>query len=201
MIFEAHNTDMVFQTAATLNLIDDDTEPAIILDYIDQILHRVVELREGASLGIGVPRMRNSENGRLQTLWLLNAARSSYQTVSHDYDALEADGFERLSPQKSAYHAIGLDPARVEKWVHPDGREYVFLRDDRGGASLALDGRNNGTFNYCALPACHMVLDVLPWVKWGATLSDPSTPEERAVLFRESLLLANYSWEDLLGFF
>lgn len=201
LIFEKQNSKWMLRIAGFMNGIGKDTSPNQILAYIDTILHQVVGSREDLSLGVGVPRMSSSEQGRLYTLWLLNAARSKYQAVSHDYHALETGGFKKLSPQKSAYHAIGLDARSVEKWVHSDGREYVYRRGADGQISLVFDGQNNGTYNYCGLPACHLMLDILPWVKWGATLNDPSTPQERAILFRKSLLASNYSWEDLLGFF
>lgn len=200
-IFAALDTAWMVEIVATLNLIKSDTPADGILAYVDDVLGKLVASREILSLGVGVPPMIGSETGELYTLWLLNAARSKYQTVSHDYDALEADGFVQLSPQKSAYHAIGLDASRVEKWVHDDGREYVFIRGEDGDIRLVFDGRNNGTYNYCKLPACHMMLDILPWVKWGATLGDPSTPEERAIRFRDSWIATNYSLEELLGFF
>jgi predicted negative regulator of RcsB-dependent stress response len=201
LIFERQNTQWMLRITGIMNLIADDTPPDRILTYVDQVLMEIQNTREVLTLIAGVMPMTSSGQGELYTLWLLNAARSQYQSVSHAYADLGRDGFRRLSPQKSAFHAIGLDASRVEKWIHADGREYVYQPNHDGQMTLVFDGINNGTFNYCNLPACHLILDVLPWVKWGATLNDPSTAQDRAILFRQSLLLTNYSWDDLLGFF
>ncbi|MDU8927695.1 peptidoglycan DD-metalloendopeptidase family protein [Alisedimentitalea sp. MJ-SS2] len=201
LIFEKQNTQWMLQIVGVMNRIDDDTSPDQILAYLDAIMKKMMLSREILTLTAGIPPIESSSHGEFYTLWLLNTARSKNQKPSFPYADLEASGFKKLSPQKSAFHAIGLDASRVEKWVHGDGREHVFLRGSDDKTTIVFDGRNNGTFNYCGLPACHMMLDILPWVKWGAAQNDPSTAQQRAVLFRDSLLASNYSWEDLLGFF
>jgi len=130
----------------------------------------------------------NREQGALYSFYMLNQARTKNQPAAFAYDRsqLVVQGFE-IAPQSSAaFHAIGLDPELVEKWVHTDGREYVFLQNRQGGISQVFDGVNDGTYNYCSDMTCHMVLDVFPWILWGATLRDTTTPEQRAVAFRDA---------------
>jgi hypothetical protein len=201
LIFEKQNTEWMLQITGLMNRIDSETPPDTILRLIDQVMLKLIESREVLSLMAGLPRRSSSVQGEFYTLWLLNAARSKHQSAYLSYDGLESSGFTKLSQQKSAFHSIGLDPSSVEKWTHENGREYVFIKDGDGLMRIVFDGINNGTYNYCSLPACHMMLDILPWVKWGAALNDPSTPESRATLFRESLLASNYSFKDLVGFF
>lgn len=199
--FEKSNSERALQTIGAMNRIGPNTPPEAILDYVDRVMLDVVQSRELPLLLGGKPPVTNSEHGELYFLWLLNRARNRYQPLSIEYANLELDGFEKLSPQKSAFHAIGLDAEDVEKWVHEDGQEYIFVVGNNGQMEIVFDGLNNGTYNYCSLPACHMIMDILPWVKWGASVDDKSTPEDRARLFQKSLLLSNYTWSDIVGFF
>ncbi len=72
-------------------------------------------------------------------------------------------------------------------YLHQDGhREAVF--DAQG--KRVQDGINDGSYNYAhpvEEPLKHFNRDILPWILWGASPSDPTTVEERLEAYSRSL--------------
>ena len=64
-------------------------------------------------------------------------------------------------------------------YLHKDGkREAVY---DAAG-KLVQDGVNDGSYNYFhprREAARHFTFDILPWMTWGNSAEDPTTPKER----------------------
>lgn len=155
--------------------------PAMVLERSKEYLSRFLRLSEVLSVfDTGEGAWRNEELGDLYTLYIMNRARSRNQHAFFDYKNLKPSGFLLEPRERSAFHAIDLNPLNVEKWTHHDGREYVYERMDDGTMRPVFDGTNNGTYNYCLSGVCHTILDILPWVLWGATADDKTTPEKRA---------------------
>ncbi len=187
--FRATNTAEVLWRVNSMNQYD---LPEQVLANIEKALKDFVKVVDLIALLGGKVTKQNDEYGELYTLFLINQARTKNQTASFRYEDLRKNGFKKASPTASAFHAIGLDPSRVEKWTNTDGREYVYLIDSEVNRKLIFDGINNGTFNYCSDFVCHMIMDVLPWVLWGATISDTTTPNERAIAFRDAFTALRY---------
>jgi hypothetical protein len=72
-------------------------------------------------------------------------------------------------------------------FLHTDGhREAVY---DRKG-KLVQDGINDGSYNYAhpiEEPLKHFNRDILPWILWGNSNSDPTTVKERLDAYSQSL--------------
>jgi len=70
---------------------------------------------------------------------------------------------------------------------HTDGhREAVYDKDGK----LVQDGINDGSYNYAhpvEEPLKHFNRDILPWILWGNSRTDPTTVEERLDAYSRSL--------------
>lgn len=177
------------QTLAWLNSIGRNTSTSEIVMRISDSLKRYTASAGLAALASGKPQWSNKEHGSLYTLYVIHSARSRKQPAARPYDrqSLFQSGFVESPSTSAAFHAINLDPTKVEKWVHSDGREYVYLREGTS-VTQVFDGINDGTFNYCESSACHTMLDIFPWVLWGASAKDTTTAEQRAATFRNAFV-------------
>lgn len=134
---------------------------------------------------------------------MLNYGRIANQqpfTVSYQY--VVDNGFSLANADDTEFHRSYVpDPSLVEKYTHRDGREYVFYNDPARGRILLNDGVNDGTFNYYSQPVSseHLVLDILPWIAYGATPNDCTTPVERVQLFWGSALYQSLKGQILTG--
>ncbi len=129
-------------------------------------------------------------------LRILNDARNIHQ-IREDEDAVRngnvarakvaADPlWELLPPHKSAFHTIGYEPGTIEKWVAKDGKELVFQK--RNGEWVFIkDGINSGTYNYAQADSAHTLLDIFPWLLWGAGGNEKLRWEQRLAIMREQL--------------
>ena len=72
-------------------------------------------------------------------------------------------------------------------FLHEDGhKEAVY--DEAG--KLVKDGINDGTYNYAhpvEEPLKHFNRDILPWILWGTSRTDPTSVEERLHAYSRSL--------------
>lgn len=72
-------------------------------------------------------------------------------------------------------------------FVHEDGqREAVY--DGKG--NLVQDGINDGSYNFAHPvrdPANHFKMDILPWIFWGNSETDPTSIDERLIAYSEAL--------------
>jgi len=180
------------QTLAWLNSIGRNTSASEIVQRISDSLKQYTSSAGLAALASGKPQWTNKEHDSLYTLHVIHTARSMNQPAARPYNrrTLEQSGFVQSPSTSAAFHAINLDPAMVEKWVHSDGREYVYLREGTSSRQV-FDGTNDGTYNYCESSACHTMLDIFPWVLWGASAKDKTTAEQRAATFRDAFVGLN----------
>ncbi|WP_209508260.1 DNRLRE domain-containing protein [Ruegeria sp. HKCCSP335] len=122
---------------------------------------------------------------------MLNYGRNANQqptTVSYQY--VQNNGFSLASVDATEFHRSYVpNPSLVKKYTHNDGREYVFYNDPIRGQILLNDGVNDGTFNYDSNIVGHTVLDIMPWIVFGATPEDCTTPEERLQMFYGSAVM------------
>ena len=188
-VFRATNTAEIL---GRVNSVSQDDPPEQVLADVEKALKDFVKVVDLIALLGGEFATNNDEYGELYTLFLINRARTKFQPASFSYENLEKDGFKKASATASAFHASGLNPSVVEKWTHGDGREYVYTTDSLAYGQLIFDGINNGTYNYCSDFVCHMIMDVMPWVLWGATINDTTTPNERAIAFRDAFTALRY---------
>ena len=110
---------------------------------------------------------------------VMNYARNSHQGVHPTRQQVlqTGSGWGNPAPDgEKEFHIVGIDnPADVEKYSHPDGREAVFLRDASGNWDVLQDGVNDATFNHVANAESgyqHMILDVFPWLLYGVSPDD-----------------------------
>ena len=72
-------------------------------------------------------------------------------------------------------------------YLHKDGhKEAVYNRDGK----LVRDGINDGSYNYAhpvKEPLKHFNRDILPWIMWGSSKTDPTSVEERLEAYSISL--------------
>lgn len=177
------------QTLVWLNSIEHNTSESEILRRISDSLIRYTASAGSAALVGGNPQWADKEHGSLYPLYIMHKARSKNQSAARAYDRqeLHQGGFVQSPSTSTAFHAIGLDASKLEKWVHPDGREYVYLRQGTSFTQV-FDGVNDGTYNYCKSSSCHTILDIFPWVLWGASVKDTTAPEQRAATFRDAFV-------------
>jgi len=131
---------------------------------------------------------------------VLNYARNIHQGVPPAWESVVAPGSGWIEAKASEkeFHVIGVgDPDNVRKFIHPDGREAVFLKKASGGWEPLLDGRNDATFNYVPNGTRagfvdefqHMALDVAPWLIWGIGPDDRENIAMRLALFENSAMM------------
>lgn len=123
---------------------------------------------------------------------LLSDGRNMFQPVARDYSSISSDAAWTVSSEKnSVFHSVGLSASHVKKLINQGtGEEYVFIAyDEVAGVFIRVDGLNEGTFNLGPKPTspCHVILDILPWIRWGVGPHDTSSPAERLDLFRAQL--------------
>ena len=143
----------------------------------------------GAPLTLGsierfLTKYAESKGTNIEEIRKLNSLRNVFQREVSEPPRNEA-GWSLLPESKSIFHNIGYGEAQVEKWVSIYGDEAVFLISADGESRVINDGINNGTFNYEPDPNSpgHIILDILPWVLWGASDDDTLTPEQRLSIF------------------
>ena len=126
-------------------------------------------------------------------LAMLHFGRIANQAFKIPYSEMGTAGWKKSDPDETAFHITNVpDASRVEKWVHDDGREYVFYDDPSKGIVQLNDGQNDGTFNFAlsgphpASGVKHIVLDVLPWILHGATPEDTTSINQRLDMFVQS---------------
>lgn len=138
----------------------------------------------------------------------LNFARNRRMGEHPSRQVVIDDSSWSLNTNKD-FHIIGIsEPDRVEKYTRPDGAEAVFYNDPQKGWSVMQDGKNNATFNYVPdIPVLdfgvvndilnfrvvndnyqHLILDIIPWVIWGASPEDETSISQRLALFENSTL-------------
>lgn len=145
----------------------------------------------------------------LTDLQTLHWARNKGQAGFMPYDTLATRGFRLAPTEETAFHVFGLDAARIEKWFDDQGAEYVYLRPARapdpaakasGQPLQVFDGTNDGTYNIVPIamgsngrpdPASengHLLLDVFPWVLWGASRDDRTDFAARRKLLTQAAI-------------
>lgn len=137
---------------------------------------------------------------------LLNRVRNVRSGQHPTRDEVLRDSRWSLNEKKD-FHVINIaDPSRVEKYTRPEGAEAVFYNDPSGGWTILADGVNDATYNFVSdVPLLsigivndnyqHTVLDVIPWVIWGATTRDTTSISERLALFENSgIYLSIQKW-------
>ena len=122
----------------------------------------------------------------LTTFKVMNLGRNAEQDPWVSYDEVTSGlPWELVPDAEKAFHVTARDPDQTEKYVNSvTGREYVF---DVGGstATLVSDGINDGTYNFVTNAESvrgHVILDVLPWIVWGAGPNDTTTQSARLKL-------------------
>ena len=163
------------------------------------VKEKIREYLEELSMSLGL---------EMEQLELLNEGRNSNQHFQISYEDIiqetELDKLESVSEtamstpimikrwsrsgdSEKQFHIYGLIGENVEKWIHTDGREYVF-DTSTNPPTLINSGRNAGTFNYGHKPRSpkHVALDLLPWLYWGTGPDDVSTFEARYELFNKT---------------
>ena len=72
-------------------------------------------------------------------------------------------------------------------YLHKDGlKEAVYDEDGK----LVKDGINDGSYNYAhpvKEPLKHFNQDILPWILWGSSRSDPTSVKERLEAYSRAL--------------
>ena len=72
-------------------------------------------------------------------------------------------------------------------YLHEDGQmEAVY----DGEGKLVKDGINDGSYNYAHPtkdPVNHFKMDILPWIFWGNSRTDPTSIDERITAYSEAL--------------
>ena len=119
----------------------------------------------------------------------IHFTRNKYQNSDVNYDDISApdSGFKKLPPEKSIFHQIGAGNENNEKWTNDKGEEYVF-NPSTNPPKLVTNATNIGTYNFIPESdlAGHYLLDVLPYLLWGNSESDPTTFEERFRLYEKA---------------
>ena len=125
----------------------------------------------------------------------IHYTRNDYQKSDVNYSDISASdsGFRKLPPEKSIFHQIGIGNENNEKWVNDNGEEYVF-NPSTNPPKLVTNAANIGTYNY--IPESdddigHYLLDILPYIHYGNSKSDPTTFEWRLGLSADAVLTAS----------
>ena len=121
-------------------------------------------------------------------------ARNNNQNSDVNYSDISASdsGFRKLPPETSIFYQIDRENENNEKWTNNKGEEYVF-NPSRNPPKLVKNKVNIGAYNF--IPTSddcfgHTLLDVLPYLLWGNSESDPTTFEERFRLIGEGIIMA-----------
>ena len=120
----------------------------------------------------------------------IHFARNNKQKSDVNYSDISASdsGFRKLPSEKSIFHQIGRGNENNEKWTNNKGEEYVF-NPSTNPPKLVTNAANIGTYNYRPESDVmgHYVSDVLPYLLWGNSESDPTTFEERIRLYEKGI--------------
>lgn len=108
---------------------------------------------------------------------------SLISTLSNPAHALTPDEEAMVYIMLSQTNEVSIHQMRGatgnQIFVHSDGhREAVY---DSSG-NLVQDGINDASYNYAHPkldPFGHFEKDIEPWIKWGTSKTDPTTPKER----------------------
>jgi len=102
--------------------------------------------------------------------WRRNMANNDYE---NEADA-NANWGDPLPTWQSTTHQIGKGNENNVKYVSPDGRHEAVYWNGK----LVTDPLNRGTFNVFGPDNTvgHGVFDVVPWILWGNSQDDPSSP-------------------------
>lgn len=119
--------------------------------------------------------LKTAHMGLLQALhYERNSKQPEFPAV---FDPVYFAGWDDTVPADC--HQFSSSDRTNVKYVCPDGCcEAIY--DSTG--KLVTDPRDVGTYNYFPSTESvvgHAVLDVLPWILWGNTIDDPTTPIER----------------------
>ena len=131
----------------------------------------------------------NQEAGKNFALWLQEIIES-FPTKEEHYnrnnsnpdfpDEYDARYFEEWDDSVSAdcHQFTSPDKSNV-KYVSPDGK-YEVIYDSSGRE--VTDPRDVGTYNFISSlvdPIGHFIVDVIPWIRYGNSPDDSTTPQER----------------------
>lgn len=95
----------------------------------------------------------------------------------------DVQNFAVLPESQSAFHRV-LHNGNI-KWQSADGHQEFVFRQTAQGWVLVRDAVDLGTYNFAGAGegAAHMILDVIPWIRFGAAIGDTTTSEERLARF------------------
>ena len=112
------------------------------------------------------------------------------------------DGWSMMSEGQSIFHQDDSNDTQENKFIHPDGSEYVEYAD----GSPVTRGDIDGTYNYSAPTDAwssvkHVALDVVPWLLEGSVRDDhPDNALEGDFWDRSQIRpMANDAYESVSG--
>ncbi len=129
----------------------------------------------------GIPALTTAQIVLRKRHWNRNSLNQQYE---NEADARLNWG-NPLPKWQSTTHQIGAGNEHNVKYVSPDGRHEAVYKNGK----LVTDPLNQGTFNVFGPDKAvrHGVFDVIPWILWGNTPGDPSSPAGRINTLREGL--------------
>ncbi len=113
--------------------------------------------------------------------------RASFNKIPANEGKAKEENWMLMDADQSVWHRMGPGNENNKKYVspHPNkagGSSEVVYHQDR---SLATDPANIGTYNYVDHRVSvigHLVFDVVPYIFWGNTPSDPTSFWERLMI-------------------
>lgn len=103
---------------------------------------------------------------------------------SHTREAVLIYNWLKHTPELSIHRMRGATENKVYT-KSPGHLEAVY----DGAGNLVRDGFNNGSYNHFPYdePLHHFMYDMLPWIVWGSTKTDPTSQAERVVAYVDDL--------------
>ena len=98
-----------------------------------------------------------------------------------DEEQLRKLGFVKAKPQENLLHNWGEEHKHNVKWTRKIGAveygdiEIILNEEDK----LVTDPKVMGTYNFGSSELAHVAKDVIPYILWGNSPDDPTTPAER----------------------